>query len=188
LIVEDEELAADAAARALEKYFEIEIAYSGDAALVAWRQRRHKLVVLDLMLPGMPGTAVLEVMRSENPDQPIVVITALGTPERHESLMLAGAMEFLSKPLDLHFLAATCQRVLRDRACLNGAAAARDRAAAFDQVAARVHVATYTLKSGRTAEASQHLQHALHACRAKGPSDDQWAMLLEEFSNQRQPP
>jgi len=188
LIVEDEELAADAAARALEKHFEVEIAYTGDTALAAWRNHRHKLVLLDLMLPGTPGTDVLQTILAENPEQPVVIITALGSTERHENLMLAGAMEFLSKPLDLHFLAATCHRVLRDHACLSGAAVAMNQAAVFEQVAARVHAATYTLTSGRTAEASQHLKRALYACRTKGPSDDQWATLLEEFSTRGQPP
>lgn len=185
LIIEDEELAASAAARALEKHFEIEIAYTGDDGLARWRERHHKLVLLDLMLPGMPGTDVLHEILKDNPDQPVIIITALGAPERHQDLMLAGAREFLAKPLDLHFLAATCNRVLRDHACLNGAAAALGRAAAFEQLVARVHAATYTLKSGRTAEASQHLQHALQACRTRGPTDDQWAMLLDEFSPHR---
>lgn len=188
LIVEDEDLAASAAARALEKHFEIEIAYTGDSGLASWRERRHKLVLLDLMLPGMPGIEVLHGILAENPGHPVIIITALGAAERHQDLILAGAMEFLSKPLDLHFLPATCNRVLRDHACLSGAAAAMDRAAAFEQLAARVHAATYTLRSGRTAEASQHLQHALQACRTKGPTDDQWATLLEEFSPHRGPP
>lgn len=185
LIIEDEELAAQAAARALEKHFEVEVAYSGDRGLAAWRRRRHKLVLLDLMLPGMPGTDVLKAILSEDPEQSVMVITAQGAAERHQNLILAGATEFLSKPLDLHFLASSCHRILRDRACLTGAAAAVGRAAAFEQLAARVHAASYTLRSGRTAEATRHLQHAVQACRTKGPSDDQWAALLEEFSYQR---
>jgi DNA-binding response OmpR family regulator len=182
LIIEDEELAASAAARALEKHFQVEVAYSGDDGLARWRAQHHKLVLLDLMLPRMPGTDVLHEILKDNPHQPVIIITALSEAERHRDLMLAGATEFLPKPLDLHFLAATCNRVLRDHACLNGASAAMGRAAAFDELAARVHVATYTLRSGRTAEASHHLQHALHACRTNGPTDDQWTALLEEFS------
>lgn len=187
LIIEDEELAASAAARALEKHFEVEVACTGDDGLARWRTHHHKLVLLDLMLPGKPGTDVLHEILKDNPQQPVIVITALGEAERHQDLMLAGATEFLPKPLDLHLLAATCNRVLRDRACLNGATAAMGRAAAFDELAARVHVATYTLRSGRTAEASHHLQRALHACRTNGPTDDQWTALLEEFSPQRGP-
>lgn len=185
LIIEDEEHAASAAARALEKHFEVEVACTGDDGLERWRARHHKLVLLDLMLPGMPGKEVLAEMLKDNPQQPVIIITALGEAERHQDLMLAGATEFLAKPLDLHFLAATCSRILRDHACLNGAAAAMGRAAAFDELAARVHVATYTLRRGRTAEASQHLQHALQACRTNGPTDDQWATLLDEFSPHR---
>jgi DNA-binding response OmpR family regulator len=185
LVIEDEQHAAQAAARALEKHFEVELVQSGDYGLSAWRQRRHKLVLLDLMLPGMPGVDVLNAILSDDPDQPVIIVTALGAPERHQDLMLAGAVEFLTKPLDLHFLAARCDKILRDRACLTGAAEAVDRAAVFERVAARVHAASYTLRSGRTAEATRHLQHALQACRTKGPTDDQFASLLEEFSHHR---
>lgn len=182
LVIEDEKEAAHAAERALEKHFEVELAHSGDIGLQAWRSRRHNLVLLDLMLPGVPGTEVLKSILADEPDQPVMIITALSATERHQDLMLAGATEFLAKPLDLHYLAASCQRVLRDRACLTGAAAALGHAQAFEQLAARVHAASYTLRSGRTAEATRHLEQALRACRTKGPSDDQWATLLEEFS------
>lgn len=188
LIIEDEELAAQAAARALEKHFEVELAHSGDVGLEAWRSRRHELVLLDLMLPGMPGTDVLKSILADDPDQPVMIITALSAAERHQDLMFAGATEFLAKPLDLHYLAASCHRVLRDRACLAGAAAALGHAQAFEQLAARVHAASYTLRSGRTAEATRHLEQALRACRTRGPSDDQWAALLDEFSFPRGPP
>lgn len=185
LIIEDEEPAASAATRALEKHFEVEVAETGDAGLARWLEHRHKLVLLDLMLPGMPGVDVLARILAENRNQPVIIVTALGEAERHQELILAGATEFLSKPFDINLLAATCGRVLRDMACLNGAAAAKDKATAYQQLAARVHIASYTLMSGRTAEASQHLRHALHACRTDGPTDDQWALLLEEFSPHR---
>ncbi len=188
LVIEDEPEAASAAARAIEKHYDTEIAYNGTAGLNAWRARRHQLVLLDLMLPGMSGADVLREILQTRSDQPVIVLTAHDAPERHRDLILAGATEFLGKPLDTHFLAAACARVLHDHSCLASAADARGRAAALEELAARVHAAEYTLSRGRTAEASHHLVHALQACRTKGPTDDQWTALMNEFAPQRMPP
>jgi DNA-binding response OmpR family regulator len=182
LIVEDEPLAASAAQRALAKYFETDIAEDGSVALSLWKQHRYDLVLLDLMLPGVPGRDVLTKMLADKPDQVIVVLTAHDDTARHQELVLAGASEFLTKPIDVHYLADACARVLRESRQMNTLAkrAVQDRQ--LQEIAARVHAANYSLNRGQTAHATRHLNHAVRACRFNSPSDDQWTALLTDFS------
>ena len=62
---------------------------------MAWRARRHELILLDLMLPGMSGADLLPLRLKDRPDQPVIVLTAYDALERHQELMLSGATEFL---------------------------------------------------------------------------------------------
>jgi DNA-binding response OmpR family regulator len=180
LVVEDEAAAAQATARALDKYYRVEIAASGHAALNAWRRTRHHLVVLDLGLPDTPGTAVLELLMEDTPEQPVIILTAQDTVERHRELVLAGAHQFLSKPIDLHFLAQVCAQTLREKACLLNARSLQKSTQSQRHVAAHVHAASFRLESGQTAMASAHLRHAMAASGSAGPSDDQWIALVSE--------
>jgi DNA-binding response OmpR family regulator len=181
LIVEDEPHAAQVAARALEKYYTVEIAPDAASALAAWHRSRHALVILDLGLPDMPGARVLEHLLAENPDQSVIILTAQDAPEAHQELMLSGAMQYLAKPIDLHHLADTCTRVLRERACLAQAERLRLSADAQREVSGHLHAANFRLEHGQTASASAHLRHALAAARCAAPSDDQWIELMDEF-------
>jgi DNA-binding response OmpR family regulator len=181
LVVEDEPHAAQAAARALEKFYTIDIAPDGASAISAWSQRRHALVILDLGLPDIPGARVLERLLAGRPDQSVIILTAQNAPEAHQELMLSGATQFLSKPIDLHHLADACARALRERACLANAERSRVTAEAQRELAGHVHAASFRLQRGQTASASAHLRHALAASRSSAPSDDQWTELMNEF-------
>lgn len=181
LVVEDEVLAASAARNALEKAYRVELAYDGQTALRLWRESRHALVLLDLMLPDISGVDLLSTMMRENPSQVIIVLTAHDAPEQHQELVLAGAVDFLSKPVDTHLLPEVCAHALRARQCMNNVERFRQEAQATSEFAARTRVAHYLIERGQTARGSAHLRHALFATRARQPDEDQWASLLAEF-------
>lgn len=181
LIVEDEELAALAAARALEKFYRVDIALDGRTALDLWHSQHHALVVLDLMLPGVSGDQVLAGLLAENPSQPVIVLTAHDAPEQHQDLMLAGATAFISKPVDLHALPELCARTLRECACLNNAQRLSARESSWTQLVGRVRAANYHVERGQAAYAGAHLRRAILENRAHEPTDDHWAQLLGEF-------
>lgn len=191
LLVEDEPNAAAAAERALNKYYQVEACPDAESALIAWRARHHHLILLDLMLPGMSGAELLPLILQEQPDQPIIILTAYDAPERHQELMLSGATEFLSKPNNMRDLPGLCSRILRDHAFLKSAKQARSAAEQLVEVSDRLQAANYTLLRGRTAEASLHLQRAMDvfrvsdAFRFNAPGDDLWTTLVQEFT---QPP
>lgn len=57
-------------------------------------------IVLDVRMPGMSGLSVLEQLRREGADQPVILLTAHGTVEMCRRAFKGGAAEFLEKPVD----------------------------------------------------------------------------------------
>jgi len=108
LVVEDEPDTADLITRVLAPSFEIEVASEGDAGLKAWIQRRHDLVLLDVMLPKLSGRDILIEIQNVDPDQPVVIMTAHTTIDQAEELMLLGAVDFLPKPFRAEQLRKVC--------------------------------------------------------------------------------
>jgi DNA-binding response OmpR family regulator len=184
LVVEDEAFAAQAAQRALGKYYCVDIAGDGEEALELWQARRHELIILDLMLPGLSGAEVLNRILRVSPHQLIIVLTAHDAPEKHQELMLAGAYEFLSKPADLHMLPELCSRVLRAHECLSNVRRSLRQESRLADVLGRVRAANYYLERGQAAYAGAHLRRAILEGRAHFPSDDHWAHLLSEFDRE----
>lgn len=181
LIIEDAPEAAVATRRALLKYFRAEAAADGNEGLHLWRAGRHDLILLDLGLPGMSGEQVLAEVLREHPEQAIVVLTAHDAPEEYERLMLAGALDFLSKPIDLHALPELCSSILRQQACLTNADRIATREHAVAGLLRRMHAAHYHVERGQTAHAARHLRQAIFESRVGTLSDDDWAQLLGEF-------
>ncbi len=92
--------------------FDVLTAGDGRDALRLIRERRPRLVVLDLMLPELDGLAVTREARRES-HVPILMLTALGTvPDRIRGLGL-GADDYLAKPFAPSELVARVQAILR---------------------------------------------------------------------------
>jgi len=67
------------------------------------RAKAPKLVLLDLDLPDMHGSKVLESLQAEPATQqtPVIVISADATPSQIERMLAAGARNYLTKPFDI---------------------------------------------------------------------------------------
>lgn len=86
--------------------------YSGYEAVQTFRNTRPALVVLDVMLPGKDGWAILREIRAES-NTPVIMLTAKGdTGERVKGLEL-GADDYIAKPFDSNELLARIKAVLR---------------------------------------------------------------------------
>jgi diguanylate cyclase (GGDEF)-like protein/PAS domain S-box-containing protein len=108
LVIEDQEDTYELVKRLLSGSFEVEVAADGLEGLNAWRRRRHDLVLLDVMLPSMSGREILIEIQRENPQQPVVMMTAHTTSDKAEELMLLGAVDFLPKPFRAEQLRKVC--------------------------------------------------------------------------------
>ncbi len=101
LIVDDEEDIRDLIAGILrDEGFETRVAGDSDGALGAVRQRRPQLVVLDIWLQGskLDGIQVLDTLKREQPDLPIVMISGHGSIETAVASIKKGAYDFIEKP------------------------------------------------------------------------------------------
>ncbi|OCG72746.1 response regulator transcription factor [Microbacterium sediminis] len=113
LLVEDEPDLADPLAYLLRREgFDVEIAEDGDAALIAFRERGADILLLDLMLPGMPGTEVCRQVRTTS-SVPIIMLTAKDSEIDIVVGLELGADDYVTKPYSARELLARMRAVLR---------------------------------------------------------------------------
>jgi DNA-binding response OmpR family regulator len=118
LVVEDEQHLSDGLRFNLEaEKYEVEVVETGEAALelLAADSSPFDVVVLDVMLPGIDGFAVMSEMRSKGQFIPTLMLTARGHPEDVLKGFAAGADDYLSKPFELAILIARIRGLLRRR-------------------------------------------------------------------------
>ncbi len=115
LVVEDEESFSDALSYMLRKEgFEVAVAQTGPEALEEFERGGADLVLLDLMLPGIPGTEVCRILRSKS-SVPVIMLTAKdGEIDKVVGLEL-GADDYVTKPFSHRELVARIRAVLRRR-------------------------------------------------------------------------
>ena len=81
--------------------YEVTLAEGGEQALGILRESTFDLVLSDLNMPGMDGTALLRSVKSSTPDLPVVIITGYGTFHTEKRVMREGADGYISKPCTL---------------------------------------------------------------------------------------
>jgi two-component system response regulator PilR (NtrC family) len=116
LIIDDEEVLQDVLTALLQKEgFETLNARTGEEGLQVLEREEVDLVLLDLMLPGIPGQEVLKRIRAEDPDQVVVVITAFSSIEGAIEAMREGAFHYIPKPFKNEEVLLTIRQGLRQR-------------------------------------------------------------------------
>ncbi|HKS29624.1 MAG TPA: response regulator transcription factor [Pyrinomonadaceae bacterium] len=118
LIVEDEKHLADGLRFNLEaEGYDVETAGDGETALQLLLEKREQfdVVVLDVMLPGKDGFAVVTEMRQAGRFVPVLMLTARGRPEDVLRGFESGADDYLAKPFELSVLIARINGLLRRR-------------------------------------------------------------------------
>ena len=116
LVVEDEQHLAEGLRFNLEaEGYDASVDDTGEAALQRLIERRERfdLVVLDVMLPGKDGFAVVSELREARQFVPVLMLTARGRPEDVLKGFAAGADDYLPKPTELAILLARIKGLLR---------------------------------------------------------------------------
>lgn len=116
LIVEDEQHLAEGLRFNLEaEGYAVQVVDTGERALqlLTGGHEPFDLVVLDVMLPGKNGFAVVSELREARQYVPVLILTARGRPEDVLKGFAAGADDYLSKPTELAILLARIDGLLR---------------------------------------------------------------------------
>jgi DNA-binding response OmpR family regulator len=122
LIVEDEQHLADGLRFNLEaEGYDVDVADSGEAAQEMLKGASPDVIVLDVMLPGKDGFAVMSEMRDAGQFVPTLMLTARGHPDDILKGFAAGADDYLTKPFELSILIARIRGLLRRREWLRSA-------------------------------------------------------------------
>ena len=113
LVVEDEESYSDALAYMLRKEgFEVAIAGNGHDALTEFDRNGADIVLLDLMLPGLPGTEVCRQIRATS-NVPVIMVSAKDDEVDKVVGLELGADDYVTKPYSPRELVARIRAVLR---------------------------------------------------------------------------
>ncbi len=113
LVVEDEESFSDALSYMLRKEgFEVAVASTGPEAIAEFDRSGADLVLLDLMLPGLPGTEVCRLLRQRS-TVPVIMLTAKDTEVDKVVGLELGADDYVTKPFSSRELVARIRAVLR---------------------------------------------------------------------------
>jgi two-component system, OmpR family, response regulator RegX3 len=115
LLVEDEPAIAEAVSYALrDAGYDVDHTSDGSEALSAAREEHYDLMVLDLLLPGIPGLDVCRTLRAES-DLPIVMLTARDAVGERVAGLDAGADDYVTKPFSVAELVSRVRALLRRR-------------------------------------------------------------------------
>jgi class 3 adenylate cyclase len=115
LVVDDNPLNRDMLARRLEsRGFTVATAEDGQQALEMVAAQEFELILLDVMMPGISGLEVLEVLRRDHAasDLPIIMATAMDQSEDIVTALRLGANDYVTKPLDFPVVLARVQTQL----------------------------------------------------------------------------
>lgn len=113
LVVDDDATVSEVVARYLVSAgYRVSVVADGRRALEEAATRPPDLVVLDLMLPGMPGLDVFRAMRAVRP-VPVIMLSALGGQEDRLVGLELGADDYMVKPFSLRELVLRARSVLR---------------------------------------------------------------------------
>lgn len=113
LVVDDEPQIAEALQAYLEHCgYAVTVADTGKKALAAAAAQNIALVLLDLMLPDLPGEEVCAALRRTS-RVPVIMLTAKTAPQEELAGLQLGADDYITKPFSLKLVAARVEAVLR---------------------------------------------------------------------------
>ena len=114
LLVEDEKKVSELVARALRaERYAVDVADDGTRGWELAAAFDYDLIILDLMLPGIPGEELLRRIRRKNQQVPILILTARDATEEKVHNFEAGADDYLTKPFAFAELIMRVKALLR---------------------------------------------------------------------------
>jgi len=112
LVVDDSVIGREIVARVLGSAYEVVKAGSGEEALRNIAETPPDLVLLDLLMPGMDGFAVLQSLKDAGNTVPVFVLSADIQKSTRNRVVELGAVDLLNKPVDPDSLRLNVSKIL----------------------------------------------------------------------------
>ena len=113
LVIEDEKLIRWSLRQQLEKHdYQVSEAENGEQARKKWRSESYDLVLLDIKLPDANGLDLLRELNEQDPDLPVIMMTAYSSVESVVEAMKRGAFDYITKPFNLDEVIMTVGKAL----------------------------------------------------------------------------
>jgi len=110
---DDARLAATLQELLVREGYAVEVALSaGEAAAILERRRGIAVALVDLIMPGTDGIALMDELHRRNPELAVIVMTGYGTIETAVEAIKRGAEDYLTKPMDSHALRKKVARLM----------------------------------------------------------------------------
>ena len=115
LIVDDDKATREGLALALGRVYRVLTAADAEGALRVLTGQSVDLVLTDLRMPGRDGLSLLRDIAVSHPGVPVILLSAYGSVESAVEAMRDGAVDFLTKPVNLDHLELVVRRALRQK-------------------------------------------------------------------------
>jgi DNA-binding response OmpR family regulator len=97
-----------------KKGYKVSIATDGTSALELVKANKPDVVLLDIIMPGIWGTDVLEQIKKTDPLINVIMTTAVSDEKEIKKALKVGALDYLTKPLDLKKLSELLDKLIRE--------------------------------------------------------------------------
>lgn len=115
LVVDDNQPFLSLISKIFDKYkdkYSIHTSIDGKTALELLRSNSYSLVISDLQMPNMDGYALLDKIRNQFPDIPVIIITAFDKPKTESVVKKTGAYAYFTKPLVVDNLISSIETIV----------------------------------------------------------------------------
>ena len=112
LIVDDDDAVRDVLYDLFSEEHLCHAAATAEQALAFLRDQTYDTVLTDISMPGLSGVELLSILRREQPDTPVIVISGIGDRTHAEGLTRLGAFDFILKPFRLESVEQSVARAL----------------------------------------------------------------------------
>ncbi|MEI6588796.1 MAG: sigma-54 dependent transcriptional regulator [Verrucomicrobiota bacterium] len=115
LIVDDEKHTREGLQQALADNYDVSVAASADEAFNLMQSQPFDVIITDLRMPGKSGLKVIDQALLQSNQPAVLMMTAYGTIESAVEAMKRGAVDFLTKPVNIERLEVLIQRALKSK-------------------------------------------------------------------------
>jgi len=166
LVIEDDNHIAEGLKLNLSlQGYTVKIAGDGPSGLTQWKEWCPDLIVLDIMLPGIDGLSVLQNIRLDDEQIPVLILSAKGSSDDKVAGFSLGVDDYLSKPFNLDEFLLRVKRLLTrgtwaraDTAQANGSAVAPEPDYVFGKNRVNFNTGTTFCKQGEIKLTEQEIK------------------------------